>query len=863
MSWAESWPTVFGSMAQIEMGLGVMGIPNVADARHTQGNGVDYDLDLEADGCTNGEGSERVVMRVLWDFYDNVNDDQDQDVAFSPQDLWDLVKDNKPLTFSAFWNYLIDGRPQSERQTYARILTRYGISVQPTSPANGQVYDGSGAAPTFRWNVPVSCNTGGNVRFSVKFYNDALTSLIYESPWQIGSSFTPSNDQIDRIFVGPDAPVRWLVTFQDQSAPATGNYDGLDRTVDDRYDPPDRNPVDIVLALDISGSMDYSVPGSTLNLKKLGLLQQAVELFVRTWAMHAIRDDRIGVLYFSTNLSTVAGLPGLVDVSANADAIITSVNGQTAQSCTAIGGVAEYALKLLSTGDHKKAIILFTDGEQTRNPMVKEEGTPSKLKISQLAAGITVPFDGYWCGASDAAATDPDGTAIVPDGQFVEDHGIQIHSIGVGVDGAAFEDLIDRISSGTFALHHFTAAPDEDLDIFFTNDLIDSLKSASLEVVKTDQAALGQGETRTVSVPVNASTTLLSLVISWKGEVNPDVLRVNVRTPDGTGVSPTKADLGGFYKVLKYTFPLRAKTGKPPIPVGNWTVSLTNRSDRNPLLCQLTAFVDERCFHYDFDFDRRVYAPGDKIRLTATLTQNGKPLPQAEGVWVDVAAPKFSANTLLAGALQKTKPDKSNLDNQPLVMNKRLIADIKPLDRAVASLINSDKQLATRLSAKRRIPVGLYDDGRKEHGDAIAGDGIYSNLFSDTNIAGSYQFQYHVIATTACGRVERSGINATRIAPRTYDPDLSCIAARVNDGVATVTVRPQDRFGNLLGPGSAQAVDVLVSAGRLNGSVVDNWDGTYSQEIALAKDDMNLRVAVIVQGKTLLTAPLSKLIAQR
>ena len=31
----------------------------------------------------------------------------------------------------------------------------------------------------------------------------------------------------------------------------------------------------------------------------------------------------------------------------------------------------------------------------------------------------------------------------------------------------------------------------------------------------------------------------------------------------------------------------------------------------------------------------------------------------------------------------------------------------------------------------------------------------------------------------------------------------------------------------------------------------------------LAKEDMNLRVAVIVQGKTLLTAPLSKLIAQR
>lgn len=860
MSWAESWPTFFGSMAQIEMGLGALGIPNLGDTSYTAGNGVNYDLEVEADGCTRGEGSERVLMRILWDLYDNVNDDADQGVALGAQVLWDLIADNQPHTFSAFWNFLIAGRPQTEREAFARILTRYGVGVQVTAPPDGQDYDGTGAAPAFQWNAPVSCDTGGNARYSVKFYNDALTSLIYETPWQVGTSFTPSTDQINQIFVGPDAPVRWLVTFRDLSAPVTGNYDGQDRTVDDRFNPPDRNPVDIVLVLDISGSMGSSVPGSTLNLRKLALLQQAVELFVRTWAIHAIPNDRIGVLYFSTNLGTVPGIPGLVDVSANANAIIASVNGQTPQVCTAIGGAVQNAFQLLSGGDHKKVIILFTDGEQTHNPMVDEEGTPSKLKIKQLAGGAAVPFGGYWCGGA-AAATDPVGAAIIPDGQFVQDHGIQIHTIGVGVNGASFEDLIDRLSSETSALHHFTSAPDEELDIFFTNDLISSLKTASLEIVKTDKGALARGATQTLSVPVNAASTLLSLVISWKGEVSPSAVQVTVRAPNGAAVTPTRTDQGGFYKVLKYEFPLRVKEGPPPSPTGNWSVTLTSQASAEPLLYQVTAFVDERCFHYDFGFDRQEYGPGDQIRLTATLTQKSKPLPRADGLWVDVTAPAYSADTLLAAALPQAKAGKSSLDVTQPGSSKGAV-DVTPYDRLVASVIRSNPKLAAQLRAKTGMRVALYDDGRKDHGDAKAGDGIYSNLLSATKVAGSYQFRYHVLTPTACGRVERTEVTGTRVAPRVFEPRLSCVTVKVQKNRATVTVRPQDRFGNLLGAGKPWAIDVLTSAGRLRGQVVDNWDGTYSQQIELLKGKKDPHVAVLVKGSTLVSAPLSRLSTQ-
>ena len=72
---------------------------------------------------------------------------------------------------------------------------------------------------------------------------------------------------------------------KDESAPETGVYYGNAQTLNDAFAVPDRNPVDIILCLDLSNSMMFLVPGSDIPTIKLDLLKKAVEVFIRTWTM--------------------------------------------------------------------------------------------------------------------------------------------------------------------------------------------------------------------------------------------------------------------------------------------------------------------------------------------------------------------------------------------------------------------------------------------------------------------------------------------------------------------------------------------------------------------------------------------------
>ncbi|MFQ6070835.1 MAG: VWA domain-containing protein [Candidatus Aminicenantales bacterium] len=858
MAWAESWPTFFGIMTQAEIGLDALGIPNLGDTNYTDtkpnpANNLDYDLEIE-DGCSQGEGNERALMRIFWDLYDAVDDGADIGVSLSAQELWDIITDNQPHTFSAFWNDLTAIYTEEEKIAFGAICAQYNTAPEINGPADNTVFAG-GAAPNFQWSGNMGCDTGGNARYSVRFYNDSFTSLIWASPWQSGTTFTPTDEQRDLIFVGPDGNLRWVVASKDLSAPQTGVYYSDSRTVVDNFDVPDRNPVDIILALDVSGSMGGTVPGSDTGLKKIELLQQAVEVFVRTWAMHAIEGDRIGVIYFSTNTSSLPGTPPiLMDVAANEDDVVDDVNAKTHGGCTAIGGALQVGYNALENGDNKKVIILFSDGEQTTNPFVDEEGVPSKLKITVITAGSTLPFDAYWCSESTAKA--PDGTTIVPDGQFLHEHDVEIHSIGVGVNGASFEELIERISDETEGLHHFTSAPDEDLDIFFTNDLINSLKTGTLEIVKTDKGTLGSGDMKTISVPVNRAAESLTIVLSWKNELNYDALKLDVRAPDGSTVIPSKVSKGDFFAINNYKFPAKSRD-KEVDHWGNWTVKILCKIKGDFVKYQLSSIVDEPCFYFDFDFPRKDYSTGDPIKLTATLTQNGKPLLLAEGVWVDVISPAQSNGNLLADCLPFVQPEdyreyKRDIKNE---LYPRLF-DVK------LAVLLSDPEAVSMMKAKVVQKIQLFDDGRKEYGDLKANDGIYSNVFTNTYFPGSYEFRLHILASSECGRVERTESMSTLVSINTFDPEKSSIKAiQVKDDMYAISVRPADRFGNLLGPGNERFINIFATGGELEGDVTDQFDGSYEQLI-LVKPGENPRITVVVKGKLLIHAPLLALVKE-
>jgi hypothetical protein len=152
----------------------------------------------------------------------------------------------------------------------------------------------------------------------------------------------------------------------------------------------------------------------------------------------------------------------------------------------------------------------------------------------------------------------------------------------------------------------------------------------------------------------------------------------------------------------------------------------------------------------------------------------------------------------------------------------------------------------------------LYDDGT--HGDRVAHDGVFSADAPELRFEGVYRYAGDVAIPSngVAGCINRSlqyaehvalGVSPELIAKavvwKAYEPTLlfdRAAAAEIAGAPASGHVRtaaivtPQDRFGNLLGPGHASDVAFRVEKGKPVGPVIDNWDGSYVQVVEHARD---------------------------
>lgn len=140
-------------------------------------------------------------------------------------------------------------------------------------------------------------------------------------------------------------------------------------------------PVDIVLVLDVSGSMDDKVNGT----KKIVALQNAVNSFIDTVAdkcKDSEEKSNIAIVKFSGNKTDKVGndtyredgniynysqtVKELTSVEQK-DALKQAVNGLTARGATCADYGMELARDILlkDTSDNPKVVIMFTDGTPT------------------------------------------------------------------------------------------------------------------------------------------------------------------------------------------------------------------------------------------------------------------------------------------------------------------------------------------------------------------------------------------------------------------------------------------------------------------------------------------------------------------
>ncbi len=650
-------------------------------------------------------------------------------------------------------------------------------------------------------------------------------------PWTLNPaapSAAADRDQVDRINnleqVVVDAPAEgtWEVSIVGHSV-AEGPQ--LFSVVADNG--PIRRPLDMILALDISDSMNSAPAGGGAVATKIELLRQAAELFLQTWSLHAVTGDQVGVIYFNTNLSSMPGTPPvLLDLETRLEDVIDDVRMVTASDCTAMGAALQEAFDSFDPlGNNKRAVVLFSDGMQSINPFVGEEGDPARLKIKSYAASATLPFSAFRCDSGTALALD--GSAISPDGDFIDEHNVQIHTIGTGVSGAGFEEVIERIANETGGAFHFTSEPDAELDLFYTDDLVQSLKGNTLEIVRTDAEDINSGATHSIDFPVNATASNLTLVLSWKGKLQQNGITIQAIGPNGSQVAASETKRGKHYTVLRFD-----RSQYPTNFSGDWTVELKNNVNKKLSFQQSVIVDEEACFGYTVAHSTTNLQAGAPIHVTAKLTEYGRPLVNANDVSVSISAPEISRGNLLANWLPRAQTQVLHKQLPPPMQTKQktYLASANAILERRLSQLSSNQEFLAQLEKRNNWRVQLVDNGDKLKGDWKAGDGIYSAFIENVQIAGGYALNYEIGTDSGCGEVNRSQHSSLLVKAAKFDPDKSDIRLeRMPEGVK-VSIRPMDQFGNLLGPGHAHKVDINVKDGRAIDNVLDQMDGSYEQQ---------------------------------
>ena len=584
-----------------------------------------------------------------------------------------------------------------------------------------------------------------------------------------------------------------------------------------------RTPVDMVLVLDTSGSMGSTAAGGTRP--KIDVLRDAVELFVRTWSPYSVPGDQIGVVYFDSAISTLPAA-GLQAFQGNEQSVIDDVRAEAAGGWTALGGGLQTALNTLSTSTNRRFILLFTNGMQNFSPMVTSVGAGIH-EIQAAATGSVV--DGITV-RGDSGVADSAGTGL-------GDFGITIHSIGTGVSGAQWEDLIDEISTQTGGDHHFTSEPDADLQQFFIEDLVTSLRGTTVELVGYKRGEVGATQ-QVESFTINASANRATFLLSWDGVRRPDALQFGVHR-DGSNipVSLGRTVRGDFYTLVTFDFPLDVH-GTAFDSAGQWDVRITRNDVQGSVSYQAAVLVDDSSLKYDFHLIRGDYGVGEPIPLRAQISDGGIPVTGLAQAEVFVSAPPGGLGTFLS---------ENAVSAEDLGKDYGVDPDhFSTLVAKKAFILLQDDQLR-----KKRTPTSatlkLFDDGTAAHGDQVAGDGIYSNLFTNTQAPGHYHFDFRLGGDApVSGAFSRQQSMGTTVRIKVVDPDDTKLQFERDQNRLVIT--PIDSFGNLLGPGYGHLIRVRLDTGSLVGDLVDSLDGTYIQGIDVDWDDPGTAVVEILDG---------------
>lgn len=457
-------------------------------------------------------------------------------------------------------------------------------------------------------------------------------------------------------------------------------------------------PIDAVLVLDRSGSMDQRLGGDTAA-RKIEAMRSAAQLFgdllnFRAESVSDIDADKIGLVRYNQNSDIYLPLEPakgshydtLIGTRLSEDALSDAVRLLPAGE-TGIGGAMTSAAGMLvgSPDSRKHVMVLLTDGQENRLPA-----------IADVQAGIF--------------AADPDLVAYaIGLGSDTAIDADKLQSItNAGADG--FHQVDDDLTGlGRFRLENFYFKIFSDAaDLEMAVDPGYHIDLSVTDPVTVDTAIVTTSDKRayflSLDAPEYRSFYDLELV-SPRGEI----LTVGAEI----GGVPVQIKSRNSYRVFRVIFPELAQSGSY---VGTWTLRLRPNGKCQP--GPIPAI--------DLKQPRKPEKPCQTF--AATKAPFGFAAAVASNYKLAVAA---TPNSLQRGA--------------EILLTARLSDRGWP---AVDGEVSVDAKDPSGIEYAR---LPMFDDG--SHGDVSAGDGVWTRRFVDSDRAGSYRFHFKALGKNERGEL--------------------------------------------------------------------------------------------------------------
>lgn len=222
LAWAESWPTVFGLLAQDYYSVYLSNIDKVCNTHYESYNGLDYNI--ETTTVTKGEACERSIMAVLWDLYDGANDEDvtNDTISLTHEQYWAVTTGNQSKTFSNFISYFYSVYPEYV-DDIGYNLTYYNMATTVPTMVNLSVL-AEDTPPCFSWDAQGGSETVfNNNNFTLIFYGVSENEIL-RTQATTSTTYTLTQDEWTTIINNCGGYFTVAVSAMQMHEPVTGQY---------------------------------------------------------------------------------------------------------------------------------------------------------------------------------------------------------------------------------------------------------------------------------------------------------------------------------------------------------------------------------------------------------------------------------------------------------------------------------------------------------------------------------------------------------------------------------------------------------------------------------------------------------------